>query len=80
MRVNSHSPTKALWFKRTGFALIFLSTILFFVMLSVPWMVIDQESKFYLGVALFVLAQISWWAGLGMSGSTALMWIKNKFR
>ena len=62
-----------------GFALMLLSGVLFFVMLSVPWFPFSATVKGIIGVVLFVLVQSSWWIGVLMVGPAAIESVKRKY-
>lgn len=64
------------WLTTIGIALILLSGVCFFTMLSVPLFSLSAAQKGMLGGALFLGVQAFWWIGVALLGPSAI----NKFR
>ncbi|MEM8667966.1 MAG: hypothetical protein AAGG48_10645 [Planctomycetota bacterium] len=63
----------------TGIALILLSGVCFFSMLSLPLWTLSTTNKGILGGALFVGVQGFWWVGAALLGPTAFDAIRRRF-
>jgi len=81
-KLNSESKSakpKPAWMQKLGVALILLSGVFFFTMVSVPWMSIDSSTKVYVGGTLFVCVQVAWWVGAALVGPAAFAAMKTWF-
>ena len=63
-----------------GVALILLSGVCFFTMLSVPLLPISTKTKAVVAGALFVGVQAFWWIGAAMVGPVAINKLRGYFR
>ena len=71
--------TRSAWVRNTGIALILLSGVFFFSMLSVPWWPIATAHKAIVGGFLFAGVQIAWWVGAALTGPALIQSVRSRF-
>lgn len=66
--------------KRAGWLIIILSCLLWTVLPVVPFISLSSADKVYWGSLVFILAEITWYAGLLLLGPEAIAYIKGLWR